>query len=100
MGGVSCPEIQKGEEVLAFGREALGEGCGEEEYYEELTREAALDLVRRGHMVSFAFLHWDGGMKGRDKKRRFEQYFHFQSQQWEKKGTRVETKESFASLLR
>lgn len=27
-------------------------------------------------------------------------YFHLQSQQWEKKGTRMDTKEDFSSLLR
>ena len=51
-------------------------------------------------MVSPAFVHWEGRDSKEGKKGRFVQAFHVQSRQWEKRGTRMETKESFASLLR
>lgn len=90
------PSIPQSEEDLSFGRKELEDRCGWKEYYEELREDVVQDLVWRGHMVSSAFVHWEGATKSEGKKGRFVQDFHLQSKQWEKKGTRMEKKEEFA----
>lgn len=54
------PEIPQDIEDLEFGKKALEEGCGIGEYYEELKDETVDRLERCGHMVSSAFVHWEG----------------------------------------
>ena len=93
-------EMPQTDEDLAFGREELEKGLGYREYFEELKEEEAMQLVARGFMVSPAFVRWEGLDEQGKRKGRFVQAFHIQSQQWKRQGTRMETKEAFASLLR
>lgn len=94
------PEIPQMSEDVEFWRKSLKEGYGYREYNGELSVEMVENLVRHGHMVLAEFVHWEGTGSDGKSKERFVQDLHLHSQQWEKKGTRMETKESFESLLR
>ena len=64
-------EIRQGSEDLEFGRKALEKGCGTQELYEELGRDEIDELVKRGYMVSAAFVHWEGTGEDGTRKGRF-----------------------------
>lgn len=71
-------------------RRSLTRGC--------LGRSSRVSWLR--HMVSSAFVHWEGFNEDGTHKGRFVQNFHIQSKQWSPTPTRMDTKKGFASLLR
>lgn len=58
-------EITQSEEDLVFDPMELEKGCGPAEYYEELDLTSVARLMRIGHHVSSAFVHWEGNGEGR-----------------------------------
>lgn len=83
--------VLQGKDELSFDNAELEMGCEEAEYYELVSAEEIVDLVMNGHVVSSAFVHWEGYNKDGTRKG-FVQNFHIQSKQWNRTSTRMEKK--------
>ena len=94
--GRVLPPIPQTEEDKMFASEDLRKGV-KEGVYQEVSKAYALGQVRRGRLVSSAFVVWQG--EGTERKGRFVLNFHRQSKHWPKGSIKMETIPSFAVEL-
>lgn len=89
--GIVLPIIPQTEEDKEFARMDISEGISGR-IYEELSKDYVEERVKKGLMVSSAFVVW----QGEEKKGRFVINFHRQSKHWAKGSIKMETIPSFA----